>query len=516
MAELPTVAGLWIGGRLTWLERVSLKSFVDRGHRTILYTYGSVDGVPEGVEVHNGADIIDVAKMPTHNRTGSPALFSDLFRYHLMVQRPGEVWIDTDMYCWKPVDTPQQHIFGYETPGQLNGAILGLPADSEALGQMIEFTKDEYSIPDFLPRAFRRDYTARHEAGNPAHVSEMPWGVWGPLCVSHFLKKTGEAKYAASQDVYYPVHYKHRQDLFKRPMTVFRHLTDETRCIHLWARRVKRFAAKRNGGAAHPSSFFGWALREHKLDHNDGLIYASYREPFSKAEDIETKGARPTAHELGFAYEADKAAKKHMYTKVYDLLLRPFRDRKVNVLEMGLQWGGPEHGNEPDRKTSDVPSLRIWWNYFSKAHIYGLDISDFSWLEDDRFTFVQCDLDKREEIAAAADKMRELDVIIDDASNASKHQQDAFLEFFPKMKSGGLYIIEDLHQQTPLYEDQTPEITKTRDLFAGFLASGSFSHTDPDTRRAFDDLRSSISSCVLFPDRLIPGRQIKMAVIQKA
>ena len=48
--SLPIVASLWIGGRLSFLEQVCLKSFVDHGHRTILYTYGAVAGVPDGVE----------------------------------------------------------------------------------------------------------------------------------------------------------------------------------------------------------------------------------------------------------------------------------------------------------------------------------------------------------------------------------------------------------------------------------------------------------------------------------
>ena len=84
------------------------------------------------------------------------------------------------------------------------------------------------------------------------------------------------------------------------------------------------------------------------------------------------------------------------------------------------------------------------------------------------------------------------------------------------MKSGGLYIIEDLHQQTPLYENETPDITKTRDLFEHYMTTGSFKHSDPDTRREFDALRQHINTCFLFTERFLPGRPVKMAVIQKA
>jgi hypothetical protein len=41
------------------------------------------------------------------------------------------------------------------------------------------------------------------------------------------------------------------------------------------------------------------------------------------------------------------------------------------------------------------------------------------------------------------------DVIIDDASHASRHQQIALDVLFSFVKPGGLYIIEDLHWQPP-------------------------------------------------------------------
>ena len=38
MKPLPNIASLWIGGRLSWLEQLCLKSFADQGHRTTLYS----------------------------------------------------------------------------------------------------------------------------------------------------------------------------------------------------------------------------------------------------------------------------------------------------------------------------------------------------------------------------------------------------------------------------------------------------------------------------------------------
>ncbi|WP_284163523.1 hypothetical protein [Frigidibacter sp. SD6-1] len=106
--------------------------------------------------------------------------------------------------------------------------------------------------------------------------------------------------------------------------------------------------------------------------------------------------------DLADRYGSDKGSTKHRYTELYEMLFRPFRDRSIRFLEMGLQIGGPEHGESADRKTTDLPSVRMWLEYFPKAHIHGLDVSDFGWFADDRFSFYRCDMDARENIAAVA------------------------------------------------------------------------------------------------------------------
>jgi len=60
-------------------------------------------------------------------------------------------------------------------------------------------------------------------------------------------------------------------------------------------------------------------------------------------------------------------------------------------------------------------------------------------------------MDARTNIATATEMLPDLDIIIDDASHASHHQQNAFLTLFPKLRSGGLYIIEDLRWQPKTY-----------------------------------------------------------------
>ena len=222
-------------------------------------------------------------------------------------------------------------------------------------------------------------------------------------------------------------------------------------------------------------------------------------------------GADLTA--LADRYGSDKGSAKHRYTELYHMLFRPFRQRPVRMLEMGLQIGGPEHGASADRATTDLPSVRMWLEYFPQAHLHGLDVSDFGWFRHDRFTFHRCDMEARDQIAAVAAAIGPLDIVIDDASHASHHQQFAFLELFPRLARGGLYVIEDLRWQPEAYE--RPGFTKTAALFRGFSERRSFRHDDAGLAADFAALAPMISGCFLFQVQYDRTRRDQVAVIHK-
>jgi hypothetical protein len=224
-------------------------------------------------------------------------------------------------------------------------------------------------------------------------------------------------------------------------------------------------------------------------------------------------GSRENLTALADRYGSDKGSTKHRYTELYHMLFHPLRDRAINFLEMGLLIGGPEHGASADRETKDLPSIRMWLEFFPKAKIHGLDVSDFSWFRDDRFTFHRCDMDLRTNIDAAAAAMPALDVILDDASHASHHQQNAFLSLWPQLRPGGLYIIEDLRWQPEAYEK--PGITKTAALFRGFAENRHFAHADPLTEAAFNAVGDQISGCFVFQVGFDKARKDQVAVIHK-
>lgn len=543
MASLPTIAALWMEGPLSFLEQLCLKSFVDAGHDVILYHYGPLQNVPEGIELADASDILPQKNFLKHERTGSPALHSDLFRYKMLEKSKNTIWADTDAYCMKPFQTPNGHFYGWESKTHINGGVLGLPADSDTLHELLEFTSDEFAIPSYYGPEYERELKEKRDAGNPVHASEQPWGVWGPHAVTHFLHKTGEAKYALPQVGLYPFTFKQRRMMLKRNFDTTPYVTDETYSIHLYGRRMRARLVEKEGGAPHHKSLLGRLLKIHEIDPAAApLPMSRAQKEAAAAKDLAAAPApvkatkkmvnmsdtpvfepvpasekygrgQPNLTDLADRYGSDKGSKKHRYTELYQMLFLPYRKKKIDFLEMGLQIGGPEHGKDADRATTDLPSIRIWLEFFTKARIHGLDVSDFSWFEDKRFTFHRCDMDTRQNIRKAAKKMGDFDIIIDDASHASHHQQNGFLELFPKVKSGGLYIIEDLRWQPESMEK--PGITKTAGFFQTYLKTGVFSHSDPEVAEAFNAHRQDISGCFIYQAQFDKSRRDQILVVHK-
>ncbi len=531
------IGALWMRGPLSFLEQLCLVSFRDAGHHVVLYTYDEVTGIPDGIETRDANEVLPETGFLVHERTGSPALHSDLFRYRMLEKGDKIIWADTDAYCVKPFETKTGHFFGWESPKHINGGVLGLPPESEALGQLLEFTRDEFAIPPWYAQEEQDRLQALKDAGTPVHAGEMSWGVWGPHAVTHFLHETGEDKYAFPTTGLYPFSFKDRNLMLRRGFDTSEHITDDTYSIHFYGRRMRRRIEEKEGGIPKRWSLIGKLLNQHGIDptaapippkrdvqtqlgEGESPMPAPAPTPAPEAAAIPPATPSYTSPfvnltDLADKYGSDKGSSKHRYTELYNMLFQPYQKRKIRFLEMGLQIGGPEHGKSEDRETTDLPSIRMWLEYFSSAEIIGLDVSDFSWFEADRFQFIRCDMDDRANIEAAAEKIGKVDIIIDDASHASSHQQDAFVTLFPLLKPGGLYIIEDLRWQPQVYEDQHPGITKTADTFQSYLQDGYFSNGVQHFADEMNALRGDFSGCFVFQAQYQKNRKDQVAVIHK-
>lgn len=260
------IAALWIGGDLSYLEQLCLKSFLDAGHHLTLYSYDPIGNAPDGVEHADARAILPLTGFLRHGRTGSPALHSDLFRYHLLAKCDRTIWADTDAYCVKRFRTATGHFFAWESETGVNGGVLGLPRDSETLGRLLDFTSDEYAIPAWYGDKYRQELEARKAAGDPVHAGDMPWGVWGPHALTHFLKETGEIRHALPRPALYPFEYKDRKLMLRPGIDESAYVTEETCSIHFYGRRMRSRLLAVWDGVPRPRSVVGRLLRKHGID----------------------------------------------------------------------------------------------------------------------------------------------------------------------------------------------------------------------------------------------------------
>ncbi|OUS19452.1 hypothetical protein DI396_08800 [Litorivita pollutaquae] len=272
------IAALWMQGPLSFLEQLCLKSFVDAGHHVKLYHYGALQNVPDGIELADANEVLPDYNVLTHARTGSPALHSDIFRYKMLEQNTDTIWADTDAYCVKRFETPNGHFYGWESDKHINGGVLGLPKDSDTLRALLDFTSDEYAIPEYYGEDYVKELEDARDAGHPIHASEQPWGVWGPHAVTHFLHKTGEAKYALPQEGLYPFTFRDRRMMLKRNFDTSPYVTENTYSIHLYGRRMRARLVEKEGGAPHRKSLLGQLLIKHGINPADAPL------PPSKAQ----------------------------------------------------------------------------------------------------------------------------------------------------------------------------------------------------------------------------------------
>ena len=174
-------------------------------------------------------------------------------------------------------------------------------------------------------------------------------------------------------------------------------------------------------------------------------------------------------NKLANKYRSDKGDiyyGAHAYARIYEQYLAEWRERPIRLLEIGLLRHDLQRRLSPP--FADTPSLSMWKEYFPQAEIYGFDIADFSATPATPGVHViQGDMGRVEDLERLLETSGgAFDVIIDDASHASHHQQRALACLFPHLNPGGFYIIEDLCFQPPdLERDGIPKTaTILRDL----------------------------------------------------
>lgn len=171
------------------------------------------------------------------------------------------------------------------------------------------------------------------------------------------------------------------------------------------------------------------------------LSAASLRKLKSFVADSKAFLAGGNLNKLGRIYATDKVT-AHNYGTHYMTHLKRFRHKRINLLEIGVGgYSDPHSGGQ---------SLRMWKKYFPFGRIFSLDIYDKSPLQEKRIRIFQGSQVDNHFLNEVCNIIGEIDIIIDDGSHINAHVIETFKVLYPKLKDGGIYIIEDT--QTSYWE----------------------------------------------------------------
>lgn len=270
MSLLPTIVTFW-HGPLSYLERLCLTSFVEKGHTVEFYSYAQPEGLPAGVTYVSAEEIIPESQIFFYKGNRTPAVFADLFRLELLRQGRG-IWVDCDVYCVKSYQDLPEYVYGFDSlptwrnmfKANINNAVLGMPSNSKLLQDMLSIFEPG-AVPPGLPFWRKAEVKLRRAMGEELPIHHMQFGATGPAPLAHFVRKNGLVDLTQSKDVFYPLDYDRAGYLLEEDSEIESFTKPNTLSIHIWnsALTDRHSKARR---IPHRNSFIARELRRLNLD----------------------------------------------------------------------------------------------------------------------------------------------------------------------------------------------------------------------------------------------------------
>lgn len=171
------------------------------------------------------------------------------------------------------------------------------------------------------------------------------------------------------------------------------------------------------------------------------------------------------------------------YADIYDAYFCQLRNSPIRLLEIGLGVTGESFDSKIDhgRNLGGGGSMKMWYDYFTNADIYGIDINHAGHLDNDRINTYVADQGNVEQLEAFIEFSGggSFDIIVEDGTHRPDHQQISLGFFFQHLKPGGLYVVEDLRNNGrgdawPWPEGCCDDILNTRRVLRSFQKTGHF------------------------------------------
>lgn len=120
LEENRIVHGLWIGNKLSLLEQLTIKLLQSHGHEFHLWSYDSIEGVPEGTVLEDAEEILPRSSIFAYfghpnpyipnGGIGSLSHWSDQFQIALLYKRGG-IYIQLDVAVLEPLNFTKPFAF---------------------------------------------------------------------------------------------------------------------------------------------------------------------------------------------------------------------------------------------------------------------------------------------------------------------------------------------------------------------------------------------------------------------
>ena len=176
-------------------------------------------------------------------------------------------------------------------------------------------------------------------------------------------------------------------------------------------------------------------------------------------------GSRLSLEALAYNYGTDKSKDDHKYVDVYAPLLEPLRDTLANLTEIGVSAG---------------QSIGMWRAFLAPAaRVWGFDlvlkpqVRRLARLPNVRL--FETDAYRAGEPLRHGLTPSSMDVVIDDAMHEQPYYDRALASWWPLVRPGGYYIIEDLERsvmRSPARQTAPAPLSRRQDKGVGVRVGG--------------------------------------------
>jgi len=242
---------LWVGSKLSTLERICARSWIYHGHRLQLFVYDDIGNVPDGVELKDANAIIP--EKDVFLWRDCYAIFADLFRWTLLYEHGG-YWVDMDMLCLKPFDFKDDILFGCEHSSAASIGVLRLPEKHLIAGEMLSLARNPNRIigNERFKVKLKKRLRSHLLFGS---TMGLRWGeAGGPKAFTLTLKKYNYFHLGKPFTYFYPVDPLNWRCLFDETLKGEDSFYNTSYAVHLWNELLRREAFCKEG-PFHPDSF---------------------------------------------------------------------------------------------------------------------------------------------------------------------------------------------------------------------------------------------------------------------